>query len=129
MEFSRSIVWVRAMEMAQAVLLAAQHLPRHQRLGMRDQIMRSAISVPSNIAEGWARESWKEKTHFLSIAHGSLAELHTQLLLCIRLGWLPAEPFVTAMQLADEVGRMLTVLRRRWREAPAAAATNDTAKQ
>ena len=118
MEFSRSIVWVRAMEMAQAVVLASQKLPRHQRFGMRDQIMRSAISVPSNIAEGWARESRKEKSHFLAIAHGSLAELLTLLELCTRLGWLPAEPLAPAMKLGAEVSRMLTDLRRKWRAAP-----------
>ena len=106
------------MEMAEAVVRVSQKLPRHQRLGMRDQIMRSAISVPSNIAEGWARESRKEKSHFLAIALGSLAELQTLLQLCIRLGWLPAEPLVPAMKLGDEVSRMLTVLRRRWRAVP-----------
>ena len=125
MEFSRAIVWVRAMEMAELVLAASSQLPRHQRFGMRDQIMRCAISVPSNIAEGWARESWKEKCHFLAIAHGSVAELHTQLLLCVRMGWLSPEVLVPPLKLGDEVGRMLTVLRRRWRQKPSAHPTDD----
>ena len=116
MEFSRSIVWVRAMQLAQAVLGLVATLPRHQRFGMRDQMMRSAISIPSNIAEGWARESWREKAHFLAIAHGSLAELHTQLLLCLHIGWLTTESTRECLELADEVGRMLTVLRRKWRD-------------
>lgn len=118
MEFSRSIVWERAMQLAESVIQLVARLPRHQRLGMRDQMMRSATSIPSNIAEGWARESWKEKVHFLSIAHGSLAELHTQMLLCLRIGWLTAESAQRSVALADEVGRMLTILTRRWRGAP-----------
>ena len=116
MEFSRSIVWVRSMQLAESVLRLTSALPRHQRLGMRDQMMRSATSIPSNVAEGRARESWKEKAHFLAIAHGSLAELHTQLLLCLRVGWLTETSVQTTLSLADETGRMLTVLRRRWRD-------------
>ncbi|KFN49717.1 four helix bundle protein [Arenimonas composti] len=63
---------------------------------------------------GWVRESRREKIQFLSIAHVSLAELHTQLLLCCRIEWLDAREAEPAFALADEVGRMLTVLRRKW---------------
>ena len=123
MDYTKAIVWERAMQLAEHVLTISKSLPRHQRLGLRDQIMRSATSVPSNIAEGWARESRKEKLHFLAIAHGSLAELHTQTLLCQRVGWLSTDDVLPAVRLADEVGRMLTVLRRRWRVEEAAKAT------
>lgn len=116
MEFRKAIVWVRAMELAEKALLLAQALPRHQRFGLRDQLMRSATSVPSNIAEGWARESRREKLHFLAIAQGSLVELHTQLLICERAGWLGTVAIEPALRDADEVGRMLTVLRNRWRQ-------------
>ena len=78
---------------------------------------RAATSIPSNIAEGWVRESFKEKVHFLAIAHGSLAELHTQLLICRRAGLLEAADVSNSLALADEVGRMLTALKHRWRQA------------
>lgn len=93
----------------------SQRLPAEQRFGIRPQITRAAVSVASNVAEGWTRESRKEKAHFLSIAHGSLAELHTQLLLCTRLAWLSEPELTEAFALIDETSRMLTALRRRLR--------------
>ena len=65
-----------------------------------------------HIAEGWARESNKEKAHFLAIAQGSLAELDTLLLLCEQIGWFPAEEMMVLRSLMDEVGRILTTMRR-----------------
>src|SRR5207253_7526818 len=52
-------------------------LPREEIYGMRSQMTRAVTSIPANIAEGWTRESAKEKVHFLSIAHGSAAETET----------------------------------------------------
>ena len=80
-----------------------------------DQITRASVSVASNIAEGWTRESKRERRQFLSLAHGSLSELHTQLTLCGRVGWLPLASLTEPMQLIDEVSRMLTALRRKER--------------
>jgi four helix bundle protein len=117
MEFVKAIVWEKSMRLAEHVLLVCRSMPRHQRLGLRDQMTRAATSIPSNIAEGWVRESFKEKVHFLSIAHGSPAELHTQLLLCRRAGVLTRQDVEPAPGLADEIGRMLTALKQRWRHA------------
>ena len=79
---------------------------------MRAQLTRAAISISSNTAEGWTRESKRERRQFLSIAHGSLAELHTQLLICERVGWLQTADLAEIKSLIDEISRMLTVLRR-----------------
>ena len=79
---------------------------------MRSQITRAAISIPANIAEGWARESDKEKAQFLAIAQGSLAEAETLLTLCEQIGWFPNQETTTLRGLWDEVGRMLTTMRR-----------------
>jgi four helix bundle protein len=55
---------------------------------MRSQITRAGESIPANVAEGWTRESDKEKTQFLAIAHGSSAEVETLDTICEQLGWL-----------------------------------------
>lgn len=115
MNYRDSIVWNKAMRMAELACLCSRELPQIERYGMRSQISRAAISVPCNIAEGWARESRREKAHFLAIAHGSVSELHTQLLLGQRLGWISTETSTEPLNLAEEISRMLTTLRRKLR--------------
>ncbi|NCC32369.1 MAG: four helix bundle protein [Chloroflexia bacterium] len=87
-------------------------LPREETYGMRSQITRAAVSIPANIAEGWARESDKEKAQFLAIAQGSLAEVETLLILCQDLGWFPEQETEILRGLMSEVGRILTTMRR-----------------
>ena len=115
MHYRDAVVWNRAMELAELVCRGLPGLPATERFGIRSQLSRAAISVPSNIAEGWSRESRREKAQFLAIAQGSLSELHTQLLLCQRLGWLGGDVLIPCHGLVDEVSRMLTALRRRMR--------------
>jgi len=81
-------VWQAAMELVPAVYKLVRLLPREERFALADQMRRAAISIPSNIAEGHARRYTKEYLRHLSIAKGSLAELHTLLLLAERLGYL-----------------------------------------
>src|ERR687897_184648 len=83
------IVWRKAITAAVEVYRLAPRLPREETYGMRSQLTRAAVSVPANIAEGWARESPKEKAQFLSIAQGPLAETDTLLTLCEEIGWFP----------------------------------------
>ncbi|MEO8997831.1 MAG: four helix bundle protein [Rhodanobacter sp.] len=90
-------------------------LPREEIYGMRSQLTRAAVSVPSNIAEGWARESKKEKAQFLAIAQGSVAELETQITLCEQLGWFPEHETTSVRSALDQVSRMCTAMRRRAR--------------
>ncbi|MBB1117515.1 four helix bundle protein [Stenotrophomonas sp. W1S232] len=115
MHYRKAVIWQKAMALAEAACRCSMHLPGEERFGVRLQITRAAISIPSNIAEGWSRESRKEKSQFLAIAQGSLSELHTQLLLCERLGWIECGPLQATYGLADETSRMLTTLRRRFR--------------
>jgi four helix bundle protein len=82
---------------------------------MRSQITRAAVSIPANIAEGWTRESNKDKAHFLAIAQGSLAETETLLTLCGDLGWFPPDETKALRGLLDEVSRMLTSMRQKRR--------------
>lgn len=112
MRYRDAVIWKKAMDLAESACRCAARLPAEERFGIRAQITRAAVSVPSNVAEGWSRESRKEKAQFLAIAHGSLSELHTQLLLCERLGWMASGPLQSSYGLIDEMSRMLTALRR-----------------
>ncbi len=90
-------VWKKAMELAEKIYLLAGKFPKEEQYGIVSQIKRSAISVPSNIAEGAARNSNKEFIQFLYVALGSLSEIETQLLLANRL------KFIQAATLLDDI--------------------------
>lgn len=72
-------IWQDSMDLAVKVFKMTEQLPRQEIHGLSSQIRRSAVSVPSNIAEGWGRKRDKEFYRFLDIAYGSLCELETQL--------------------------------------------------
>ena len=78
--------------------------------GLRDQIQRSAVSIPSNIAEGYNRETGADRCHFLIIAKGSLAELQTQLEIAAELELLPADQAKNYDQELEEISKMITGL-------------------
>ncbi|WP_235901635.1 four helix bundle protein [Alcanivorax sediminis] len=80
-------VWQAAMEMAEAAYGVVTHFPDSERFGLVQQMQRSALSVPSNIAEGYGRGGDVEFRRFLRIARGSLFELETQLIVAERLGY------------------------------------------
>lgn len=115
MHFKSSVVWQKAMAWVEAVYRASGELPREERFGVASQLRRAAVSVPSNIAEGWARESRKEKAQFLAIAQGSLAEAETLLLMAQRKQWIDRDRLESLLDAVDELSRMLTRLRRRFR--------------
>lgn len=110
------VVWQKAMAMARSVYALAPRLPREATWGMRSQITRAAVSVATNIAEGWVRESRAEKAQFLSIAQGSLAEAETVLTLCEQNGWFSREEATKARAMMLEINRMLTSMRRTMRK-------------
>lgn len=117
MHYRETTVWQKAMEAARELYRLAPMLPREETYGMRSQITRAIVSVPANIAEGWTRESDKEKAQFLAVAQGSLAEAETLLTLCEQVGWFPEPETRMLRSLLDQVSRMLTTLRRRFRSA------------
>lgn len=75
------------MQMVEEIYCLTATFPKEEQFGLTSQMRRAAVSVPSNMAEGAARNGTKELIHFLGIATGSLAELDTQLELAIRLGY------------------------------------------
>ena len=118
MNYRRAVVWDKAMDVAREVYRLSPRLPDEEKYGMRSQITRAAVSIPANIAEGWSRETMRDKAHFFAIAQGSLAETETLLTLCEDFHWFPREETERLRALLDEVSRMLTTLRRRGRESP-----------
>jgi four helix bundle protein len=81
-------VWKKSVELVTVVYKITESFPKHELYGLTSQIRRSAVSVPSNIAEGAARTSNREFANFLSISRGSLSELETQVLISKNLGYL-----------------------------------------
>jgi four helix bundle protein len=82
-------------------------------LCLRDQLLRAAVSVPSNIAEGYARETSADRKHFLTIALGSCAELETQLLIASEVGLIASASAQALIAKVNEVSKMLFSLRRK----------------
>jgi len=110
-------VWNRSMELVIACYRFTDGFPSREQFGLTSQLRRAASSVPSNIAEGHGRSSTGDYLRHLSIAHGSLMELETQLEIARRLGYLPEEAWQGAAAQAGQVGRMLHGLIRRLKES------------
>ncbi|GAB6280052.1 MAG: four helix bundle protein [Thermovirga sp.] len=98
-------VWKHSMELARVIYNETKKFPSDERFGMVGQMRRSAVSVPSNIAEGACRGSRKDFIRFLMIARGSLGELETQCQLAADLGYLQDEENI--VELADRVFQMI----------------------
>ena len=81
-------VWQEAMDLVTNIYNIVQSFPEIEKFGLSSQMRRAAISIPSNIAEGFARQGNKELTHFLYIALGSLSEIETQLEIAFRLQYI-----------------------------------------
>ena len=97
-------VWKRAMDLAADVYSITRQFPKEEQFGLISQARRSAVSIPSNIAEGAARNSRKEYAQFLYVALGSVSELETQLLLAARLDFMPD------MDVFDRIERVRQML-------------------
>ena len=105
------IVWQKSMAFVTAVYRLTRAFPADERFGLTNQLRRASVSVPSNIAEGHARQSDPEFARFLAIANGSLAEVDTQLTIAFNLGFVGEDDFRNGSSLADELARMIQALR------------------
>jgi four helix bundle protein len=104
------LVWQKSMELTAVIYKLVKKLPKEELFSLSDQIRRSVVSIPSNIAEGQDRHTKKEFIHFLHISRGSKSELETQLLICVKVGYLNETDILEAMNLLTEIGKMLTSL-------------------
>ena len=104
MRFEQLDVWKRASRLSCDIYKATETI---QNWGFKDQITRSGLSVPSNIAEGEERETSKEKTRFLYYAKGSLGELVTQLYIGIEIGYLNKTSSMDMIKEAKELAKII----------------------
>ena len=117
--YKRLKVWIAAKELVVMVYGKLKGFPAEERFALCDQIRRAVVSVPSNIAEGYGRDTHKDFAHFLSQAKGSLYELDTQLDLAIDLGYMKRDASLDAK--IDEISRMLSAFRTRLMTSPTSA--------
>jgi four helix bundle protein len=117
--YRQLIVWQKAMTLARDVYRTSARLPTSERFGLTQQLRRSAVSVPSNIAEGQGRMTSGDFARFLAIARGSLHETETLLLLSLDLQFLDPTDVASAMTLVRECSKMLAVMIRKFgRKSP-----------
>jgi four helix bundle protein len=103
-------VWQLSMQLVERVFKMTGRLPDEQRFGLASQMQRAVISIPSNIAEGHAKRLGKDYPRHLRIAAGSVAELETQIELCVRLGFLNREDIRQAWNDSQSIAKMLSRL-------------------
>ena len=100
------------MRLATATYTVIERFPPRVAWGLQRQLEKAAVSVPSNIAEGHARDSTKEFLHYISYALGSIAELETQILLAASKEFVTPRDADDLMAQADEVGKMLRAVQK-----------------
>ncbi len=113
--YKELIVWQKAIELVKLIYMITEKFPKSELYGLTNQMRRCAISIPSNIAEGYARKSPREYAQFYSIAFGSARELETQLIIAKELQFLDETDFSPANHLLNEVLRMLNTMTKRLR--------------
>jgi len=104
------IAWQRGMGLVKMAYVASAQFPNEEMFGLKSQMRRSAVSVPSNIAEGQGRTTRGEFHQFLGQARGSLYELETQAVLAPELGYLSGEQRQSLIRESREIGRILNAL-------------------
>lgn len=105
------LAWQKAMELVTEIYRVTRAFPKDEVYGLSSQVRRAAVSVPSNVAEGYSRNSKNELHHFIGQARGFLAEIETQVEIALNLGYLHEEKSYELQAHIAEVGRLLTGLR------------------
>ena len=103
-------VWQKSMDLVVAVYELTRKFPADEKFGLTSQLRRAAVSIPANIAEGYARKHRGDYVHHLSVAAGSVAEVETHATISVRLGFIGKEAAMAVWNLTQEVARMLSKL-------------------
>lgn len=109
------VVWQLAMELTNVIYSITNNISFNKDFALRDQIRKSAISVPSNVAEGFERNSTNQFLYFLVIAKGSSGELRTQLLIAKNQNYISESEFhsinIQALEVSKKLGSFITYLK------------------
>lgn len=105
--YKELIVWQKSLLLTKMIYGTTEVFPKTEIFGLTSQIRRAAVSIPSNIAEGFSRKHRKEYRQFLLIAFGSAAELETQLIISHDLGFIKDDEFSKLSSLLEEIRKML----------------------
>ena len=103
-------VWKKSITLVKDVYVQTRSFPNEELYGLTSQMRRAAVSIPSNIAEGYARNSDRELLRFLKIALGSASELETQIIICNEIGYIKPEVFDSMHGTVTEILKMLISL-------------------
>lgn len=106
-------MWRRAIELVEQIYALTATLPKQEEYRLASQLIRAAISIPANIAEGQRRGTRKDYAHFVAIARGSTAEVETLLIVAERVRLAPKERVATIIKKAEEISRMLHAMRQK----------------
>ncbi len=112
----RLTLWSEAMNLVVYMYQVSKEFPREEEFGLKAQIRRAAVSVPSNISEGLTRKSSKERCHFLNVAQGSLSEIDAQIEIAKRLGYINDSVEQRSNESLAAVERLLSGLIRHIRQ-------------
>lgn len=116
--YKELFVWQKSIKLVKEIFLLTKRFPQSELYGIIAQMRRSAISIPSNIAEGYGRRSTKSYTQFYSIAYGSALELETQLIIAKELNMADEKYFVSSEQLLLEISKMLNAMITKMKDLP-----------
>lgn len=106
-KFEDILAWKKSHEFTLAVYKMTKLFPKEELFGLVSQLRRAAVSVPSNIAEGFKRRTKNDSVHFYNIAQGSLEESKYQLMLARDLGYIQVSDYIVIAVIADEAGKLL----------------------
>ena len=109
-DYRELIVWQKAMDLVEAIYRTTVTFPKEELYVLTSQMRRAAISIPSNIAEGQARNTTRDFLHFLAMAYGSLKETETQVLIAERLGYINDRQNQALVDSTTEVARLISGL-------------------
>jgi four helix bundle protein len=109
--FEKLEVWVESKEFAKTIYKLTSLFPDTEKFNLTSQLRRSSISISSNIAEGSARNSYKDKAHFTTIAFSSAVEALNQIIICFEIGLISQQDYNDSRNLLESITNKLNALR------------------
>lgn len=109
--FEKLEVWVESKDFAKRIYLVTSKFPDTEKFGLTSQLRRASVSISSNIAEGSARKSYKDKAHFFTIAFGSAVEVLNQLIIAFEIGLISEQDYNESRILLESITNKLNALR------------------